>query len=98
MDTTCPTCREPPLAGARRKRRQRLVRQIYALEREIVSLQQGALQDVIQHQTPAPACTICSQAAPGKLGQPTPVADQVRSLQRRRDELERELIRLNQRR
>ncbi len=96
--TICPTCQESPLAGARRKRRQRLVRQIYALERDILALQQGHLQDAIQHQAPAPACTICDQAAPGKPGQPTPVGEQVRSLQRRLDELERELNQLNYRR
>jgi hypothetical protein len=91
----CPLCQEPPLAGARRQRRQRLVRQIYALRREILALQQGRLQDAIQHQTPAPACTICGQAAPGKPGQPTPTGELVHSLQRRLDELERELNQLN---
>lgn len=95
MDTLCPTCQRPVVTGPQRQRRRQLVRQIYAVQRKILSLEEGALQDVIQHQSAAPACTICEQAAPGKPGQPTPVADLVRPLRGRLDELERELIRLD---
>lgn len=95
MVDLCPTCHRPVVNARLRQRRRELIRQIYALQREILSLQQGALQSVIQHQTPAPACTICGQAAPGKPGEPTPVIDLVRPLQRRLDELERELNRIS---
>lgn len=95
MDPNCPICRQPIKSTPRSRRRRQLLRQIYALERQILTLEQGSLLDVIQHQTPAPACTICSQAAPGKPGEPTPVAELVRPLQQRLDELRRELNRVS---
>lgn len=77
-----------------RERRRRLVRQIYELEREILALQEGGLERVLQMQNPAPSCTICEQVPPGKPGEPTPVAELIRPLQRRLNELERQLTRL----
>jgi len=91
MDTLCPTCQQPVVSGATRRYRRQLVRQIYAVQREILSLQNGAVWATIEQQTPAASCTICAQAAPGKPGQPTPVTDLVRPLQRRLDELEQQL-------
>ncbi|MGH2461410.1 MAG: hypothetical protein ACRDIY_21345 [Chloroflexota bacterium] len=93
-DSRCPTCgrpRETPRVARRRE----LVSQIYALQREILSLEEGEVQSAIHQQTPAASCTICAQAAPGKPGQPTPSADLIRPLRLRRDALEQDLNRLD---
>lgn len=93
-DSRCPTCGRPSRTASRTPRRA-LVSQIYALQREILSLEDGATQAIIHQQTPAASCTICAQAAPGKPGQPTPVADLIRPLRRQLDALEQELNRLD---
>src|SRR5579884_2004311 len=95
MDTPCPTCHLTVLSGRHGQRRRQLVRQIYAIERQILCLENGALYDTIERQAAAPACTLCGQAAPGKPGQPTTVSDSVRPLLARRDQLLRELNRLD---
>lgn len=95
LDALCPTCQRPVASPGRNPRRRQLVRQIYALQRQILALEEGDLQSIIHRQVPAASCTICVQAAPGKPGQPTPVADLVRPLRRQLDTLERELNRLD---
>lgn len=95
VESFCPTCLRPVESPSHRRERRQLVKQIYALEREILSLQEGALESTIEQQTAAPACSICAQAAPGKPGQPTPVADLIRPLRRQLDALEQDLNRLD---
>ncbi len=49
----------------------RLQRRRRAIERQIRRIEEGDLYQTIFHQSPAPSCTICEQAPPGKAGQPT---------------------------
>jgi hypothetical protein len=79
----------------RSSRRRRLLRQISALRREIAAIENGALYELLAHQTPAPACSLCEQAPPGKPGQPTDAADRLRPLRERLAGLEAALARLN---
>ncbi|HLH73455.1 MAG TPA: hypothetical protein VKX96_09230 [Chloroflexota bacterium] len=94
MPEICPTCHRPVTNLNTRTRREQLRRKIAALQREILAIENGDLYSLLSHQSAAPSCTICEQAAPGKPGQPTPKADLVRPLQRQLDELEQELNRL----
>jgi hypothetical protein len=90
----CPTCFRPLRWPDQRARRRQLVREIQTLQRQILALQNGDLDDIIANQASAPGCTICSQAPPGKPGQPTDTAARVRPLQRRLDLLQRQFIAL----
>ncbi len=72
-------------------RRKAIIREIQRISEQIARLESGELTPIIEEQPAAPSCTICEQLPPGKLGQPTDTAEQVRSLRRQLAELESQL-------
>lgn len=91
MEERCPTCGRPIQSLPPGQWRAELRRRIEELRQQVNHLRNGEL-DVIANQSSAPSCTICEQAPPGKTENASgDVEQQVWQLQRRIDELQRQL-------